>query len=166
MYASQLSAYGVHALVVLADARVVDRRRTLAHHAITLALIALSWRAERWRVGVAIMMLCDPSDVALHGAKLARELGAREPAQLALFALFVALWCWHRLRGIVALIVAPAARGVLDGTIAGGWRERVLAALLVALALLFAAWTREIGLVVWRRARGGELRDGREERLH
>lgn len=169
VYASQLAAYGVHALVVLCDAGVLDRARMLAHHAITLLLIVLSWHARQWHIGVSIMMLCDPSDVALHVAKLARTLGANERSQLALFASFVAVWCWQRLRGIVWLLVVPFVRHTFGSTstststLTSTWHDRVIAALLVALSALFAAWTREIAIVSWRRVRGGELRDVREK---
>lgn len=134
------------ALGSLPDLRRANEFYTMvAHHALTLALVAFSFRYGFLRIGAVAMLSNDAVDVWFEAAKLLRYAG-KERASYACLCCFVLAW------GAVRQAVAPAAlwrlfwKGCAEvqgrddwGTPA--WRNGILAAFGIMLAALWAMHT-------------------------
>lgn len=79
---SDVQVYAVYAglywhelfAALLLDAPTSDHRALIAHHAVTLVLLEVSWHLSLVRVGISVMILHDVSDVLLCAAKCAKYL--------------------------------------------------------------------------------------------
>eukprot|EP00485_Elphidium_margaritaceum_P024707 CAMPEP_0202712974 /NCGR_PEP_ID=MMETSP1385-20130828/47708_1 /ASSEMBLY_ACC=CAM_ASM_000861 /TAXON_ID=933848 /ORGANISM="Elphidium margaritaceum" /LENGTH=379 /DNA_ID=CAMNT_0049373177 /DNA_START=24 /DNA_END=1163 /DNA_ORIENTATION=+ len=80
----------------LLDRHLKDFMAALVHHCTTIVLMSLSYHASLLRVGVAVLLCHDPSDIILHGAKLMRLL-QQTICMNVLFASLVIAWFVTRL---------------------------------------------------------------------
>lgn len=99
---------------LFADKEVVDRRRMIFHHFLTLTLLVVSLVAGYWRIGFLVLMLHDATDVFLYGAKALRvcvkATGQFESRTLAMFVLFVVSFVVLRLVLFPWLVISPASK--------------------------------------------------------
>ena len=51
-----------------------DFKEMQVHHSLTLVLVVLSYTTGYFRVGLIMMLVLDPADVPLHGAKLLKYI--------------------------------------------------------------------------------------------
>lgn len=96
-YTAELAFYVASiGMLLVWETRRQDFWVMLAHHVVTATLIALSLQLRFTRVGAAIMLLHDASDVLLESAKLANYSG-HDRLSLALFVAFTLSWALLRL---------------------------------------------------------------------
>lgn len=161
LYVAYLAAYAYDLFeLVTASHRERDYWRMIAHHIVTLALVAASLHIGYVQIGCVIMLCCEPGDVLLHGAKLTKPHSDR--VGTTLFVLFIVSWVTQRLYWFSWNIVALNLiwRDVAAATLPFVHRL-VFKALLCTLAAIMVAWTVEIVVAVRRRVRDGELEDVR-----
>jgi hypothetical protein len=170
-FAAQALVYAAALMSALVDARTPDRARMLAHHAVTLALIAYAHTHGLWRIGAFIMLACDPSDVALHVGKWCKDVLRSEGAATASFVVFLGLWCRQRLYLLVGHVIVPyvlTSVGVAPSSaafraLAPPETSPGVAGGLALIGALFVWWSVEIARVMWRKLRHGEIADVRDE---
>nr|GAT54087.1 longevity-assurance protein [Mycena chlorophos] len=102
-YLTQTAFYTHQILILHAEAPRKDHYQMLAHHIITVFLMAVSYYFHFTRVGSFIMVLMDTCDIFLPIAKMMRYLEVPQAACDSIFALFVVSWFFTR--HIVFLLV-------------------------------------------------------------
>ena len=170
-YALELGYY-MYALpaLLLWDRRLKDFSVLMAHHIVTIALIALSGVSGMVRVGVVIMALHDVCDVLLETSKICRWFRGSGATKVP-FVAFLCVWIatrlvyfpLHVLRSVLVeswgLIFSPDAP-------APRWQDYVafygFAGLLLALFAMHVYWTTLIAAIVRRAITGARLEDVRE----
>ena len=78
-------------VVVNIEERRKDHWQMFSHHLVTCALIFTSYGYHQSRVGHLFLVIMDPSDVLLSGAKVLKYLGFQILCDIA-FGLFIAVW--------------------------------------------------------------------------
>ena len=142
------------------EVRRADFGAMLAHHVCTIVLIVGAHVCHFHRAGALVMLLHDPSDVLLEGAKLASYAGWQGAAG-GLFGALAVSWAALRLGCLPRVVVSvwrDAAR-VLGGPPAG---SRPLAVALCGLVVLHVYWFGLILKVAYNHLTGRGLRDARE----
>lgn len=100
IYTTQTAYYISASIVVLfftnARGNHKDRYVMLIHHAVTIALLAVSYALNEHRIGSVVLILHDVSDIFLEGAKLCRYAGLDSLTNSA-FATFALVFFVSRL---------------------------------------------------------------------
>jgi hypothetical protein len=135
-----------------------DGPAMLAHHAVSLALIAASRALNFVRIGTRLLALFAASNPLLHAAKAASQLEAR--ARVPLFAAFAAAFFATRVLAAPLAVLAPVLRAggaeVLPHAVADFKAyHAAFCAALVALYALQLVWGAAIVRVLAKAARGG-----------
>lgn len=85
-------AFWFHQLIVInVEAPRKDHWQMFSHHIITICLIVGSYVSHFTRVGNAILILMDPSDIGLSAAKCLRYVGLQTACDVA-FGVFMLTW--------------------------------------------------------------------------
>lgn len=90
-YLSQLAFWIQQIIVIHIEDRRKDHWQMLAHHIITISLLALSYPFRQWRVGNAILVCMDLVDFIFPLAKILRYLSLQTACDAA-FGVFVVTW--------------------------------------------------------------------------
>jgi len=146
-----------------------------SHHIITILLMLGSYCSHFTRVGNAVLVLMDPSDIMLSGAKCLRYMGFTTGCDVA-FGLFMLSWIVTRQVLYPMLIwscIEPANRmqpGLLSRLDFDppflGFRDPVrgsLVYLLIALQGILLVWFGMIVRVAWRVVSGNGAEDTRSD---
>ncbi len=95
-YMAELGFYFSLLLSQFSDVRRSDFWEMFAHHVATIALLALSWTCNLFRVGTLVIWVHDCADVFLESAKMLKYVGWEKPSD-ALFYAFAISWVVTRL---------------------------------------------------------------------
>ena len=180
VYALYFAMYMHELVFVFIDTSGDDFAAMVAHHIVTIALLAASWSVRLFRVGGFITSLHDVSDFLLMAAKCFNYAKVKHPlAETIADGIFVAFTVsFYALRlGVYPSIVLRSAlfgEACEYATCVPGspkelrlcvstWAFWIFATLLGALQLLQCLWGWKLAKAVYRKVVMGELTDVREE---
>jgi ceramide synthetase len=153
--------------LLLVEVRRKDFAESMAHHVITVVLLAVSWAGNFTRAGAAFTLLHDVSDIFLEAAKLMRYC-RRERAATAAFVAFALSWIALRVFYYPWLVLnhvllQPLLVVALPNNIDPQPWWSVFATLFTVLYGLHLYWTYLIVMVIVRKFTKGEMDDVRED---
>ncbi|KAK9908166.1 hypothetical protein WJX75_003679 [Coccomyxa subellipsoidea] len=144
------------------EERRKDFNAMLLHHVATSSLIAVSYFFSYARVGSIVMLLHDPSDIFLEGAKICNYADWDLPAT-SLFAALLVSWLALRLVLLPFWVVRSCLFGVQHVL---GYLPRyntVMSAVLCLLIVLHVYWFSMIARIAWEKVTTGSATDTRED---
>ncbi|BDA44691.1 ASC1-like protein 3 [Coccomyxa sp. Obi] len=144
------------------EERRKDFHAMMLHHVATSSLIAASYFFSYARVGSIVMLLHDPSDVFLEGAKLCNYADWDLPAT-TLFAALLVSWLALRLVLLPFWVVGSCLFEVQDVLGYLPRYNRAMSGVLCLLIVLHIYWFSMIARIAWDKITTGCASDSRED---
>lgn len=173
-YLMQFAFYLHQILILNAEQRRKDHVQMMAHHVITIVLMALSYSMNFTRVGCLVMVLMDWCDIFLPLAKMIRYLRISQMACDWTFGFFLVSWFITRHVLFVLVIKALYDAATDQDVTVFIWNPEAdiyvnvhvwfcFCALLMSLQILQLGWFWMICRVAWRVVSGQGATDERSD---
>jgi len=160
-YQASLGAYLSMLASLLGEHRRKDFPQLCVHHAVTIALIALSYVTNNLRIGCLVLVCHGAADIPMCLGKLFLYTGCRKGLADACLAVFCAVWLHTRCVYYPCVLVKACI--LYSHQCLGPPLYYAFITLLSTLAVLHFFWTYYIALVVYKLLFTGKLTDSRSD---